>query len=189
MQGGTLEFDEATHTYYYDGIETPSVTQMLRKVFPNKYAGIPQQVLESASQKGIAVHEAIERFEKTGEISGLEELRNYRFLKRIYGFTAKENEIPIVVKIDGKVVMAGRLDMITEQNGQLGVEDIKRTATVDKNSLFYQLNWYAIGYEQGTGEKIEYLKCLHLRESVRKRIDIPLNKEMAIKKLHELLEA
>lgn len=189
INGGTLEFDTEHHTYYYDGIRLPSVTSLIAKAFPNKYANIPKATLEEASKKGTAVHEAIERYEATGEEADLKELRNYKVLKRLHGFTTKESEKPVVICVDGVPAVAGRLDMITEQDGQIGVEDIKRTSAVDKNALFLQLNWYAIGYEQMTGEKISYLKCLHLREDVRKRIDIPLNAERALAELKKLLEA
>ena len=189
IKGGTLEFDTEKHIYYYDGIQLPSVTSLISKAFPNKYANIPKAVLEEASRKGTALHEAIEKYETTGEETDLKELRNYKVVKRLHNFTVKVSEMPVVISVDGVPVVAGRLDMITEQDGQIGVEDIKRTSAVDKNALFLQLNWYAIGYEQMTGEKISYLKCLHLREDVRKRIDIPLNAEMALAELKKILEA
>lgn len=188
IKGGTLEFDTEKHIYYYDGIQLPSVTSLISKAFPNKYANIPKAVLEEASRKGTALHDAIEKYETTGEETDLKELRNYKVVKRLHNFTVKVSEMPVVISVDGVPVVAGRLDMITEQDGQIGVEDIKRTSAVDKNALFLQLNWYAIGYEQMTGEKISYLKCLHLREDVRKRIDIPLNAEMALAELKKLLE-
>lgn len=188
IKGGTLEFDTEKHIYYYDGIQLPSVTSLISKAFPNKYANIPKAVLEEASRKGKALHKAIEKYETTGEETDLKELRNYKVVKRLHNFTVKVSEMPVVISVDGVPVVAGRLDMITEQDGQIGVEDIKRTSAVDKNALFLQLNWYAIGYEQMTGEKISYLKCLHLREDVRKRIDIPLNAEMALAELKKLLE-
>lgn len=184
-----MEFDTEHHIYYYDGVRLPSVTSLIAKAFPNKYANIPKATLEEASRKGTAVHEAIERYETTGEETDLKELHNYKVLKRLHGFTVRENEKPVVIFVDGVPAVAGRLDMITEQDGQIGVEDIKRTSAVDKNALFLQLNWYAIGYEQMTGEKIGYLKCLHLREDVRKRIEIPLNAERALAELKTLLEA
>lgn len=183
-----MEFDTEKHIYYYDGIQLPSVTSLISKAFPNKYANIPKAVLEEASRKGTALHDAIEKYETTGEETDLKELRNYKVVKRLHNFTVKVSEMPVVISVDGVPVVAGRLDMITEQDGQIGVEDIKRTSAVDKNALFLQLNWYAIGYEQMTGEKISYLKCLHLREDVRKRIDIPLNAEMALAELKKLLE-
>lgn len=188
IKGGTLEFDTEKHIYYYNGIELPNVTSLISKAFPNKYANIPQAVLEEASRKGTALHKAIEKYETTGEETDLKELRNYKVVKRLHNFTVKVSEMPVVISVDGVPVVAGRLDMITEQDGQIGVDDIKRTSAVDKNALFLQLNWYAIGYEQMTGEKISYLKCLHLREDVRKRIDIPLNAEMALAELKKLLE-
>jgi len=57
---GELTFDEATHTYRVDGRIVPSVTQILKRVYPDVYAGIPPAVLERKAMLGTAVHKAIE---------------------------------------------------------------------------------------------------------------------------------
>ena len=57
---GALTFDEATHTYRVDGRVVPSVTQILKAVYPDVYAGIPAHVLDRKARLGTAVHKAIE---------------------------------------------------------------------------------------------------------------------------------
>ena len=76
-------------------------------------------------------------------------------------------------------IAAGRLDLVLEMNGQIGGADIKRTASLDKDYLFYQLNLYRIAYRQSYGVEWEFLKGLHLRENVRKFVDIPINENSA----------
>ena len=60
--GARLTFDEATHTYRLDGRVVPSVTQILKRVYPDAYAGIPAAVLDRKARLGTAVHRAIDLF-------------------------------------------------------------------------------------------------------------------------------
>lgn len=52
-------FDEATHTYLVNGVEVPSVTEILAPLHRG-YDKINPSVLEYAAQRGRAVHEALE---------------------------------------------------------------------------------------------------------------------------------
>lgn len=58
--GQILTFDEATHTYRVDGRVVPSVTQIIKAVFPNVYANIPAAILDRKARLGTAVHKAVE---------------------------------------------------------------------------------------------------------------------------------
>ena len=62
IKGGVLEYIDETHTYIYNGIVLPSITQMLKVKFGNKYDGIPKEFLERAAQRGTALHKAIEDY-------------------------------------------------------------------------------------------------------------------------------
>lgn len=53
-----LAFDEATHTYTWNGVVVPSVTQVLKPL--TNYNMIPADKLEVARQKGNAVHRLVE---------------------------------------------------------------------------------------------------------------------------------
>lgn len=190
IKGHTVEFIEDSHIYLCDGIILPSITQILKVKFNNKYNGIPKEVLERASQKGNAVHKAIEEFEKYKfNDVGCTELRNYKFLKKSYKFECLNNEVPIILFKDNKPVACGRLDLVLEEQGQVGLGDIKRTSTLDKEYLAYQLNLYRIAYQQCYGTEISFLRGLHLRDNTRKYVTIPINEEMALKLLEEYLES
>ena len=64
IAGHVLEYIDEIHQYLVDGVCVPSITQILKIKFGNKYENIDKQVLERAAKKGTKVHEAIENFEK-----------------------------------------------------------------------------------------------------------------------------
>ena len=110
------------------------------------------------------------------------------FLKKHYGFNVVDNEVPILLFKDNKPVAAGRLDLVLDIKGSIGIGDIKRTATLDKHYLGYQLNLYRIGYQQSYDKEVKYLSGLYLRENTRKYVGIAINEEMAMKLVEEYLE-
>lgn len=188
IKGYTLEYLDEPHIYLVDGIEVPSITKVIRSKFKNKYSGVNEAVLKRAAEAGTAVHEAIERYCKTGEETALPELRNFKFLQKQYGFEVLENEVPVIMFMDGVPVAAGRLDLVLRMNGEVGGADIKRTSGLDKEYLAYQLNIYRIAYRQCYGVEWQFLRGVHLRENVRKFVNIPINEELAIALVRENLE-
>ena len=185
IAGHTLEYIDDSHTYLVDGVIVPSITQILKLKFGGKYDNISRQTLQRAAEKGTEVHAAIENYCKTGEDNGLKEVHNFKFLQRAYNFKVAGNEIPVILFMDGTPVSAGRLDLVLEIDGKIGLADIKRTATLDKEYLAYQLNLYRIAYQQCYETPIEFLKGVHLREDTRKFVDIPINEEMALELVKE----
>lgn len=190
IKGHIVEFIEDSHIYLCDGIILPSITQILKIKFKNKYDGIPKEILERASELGTRVHKAIEEYElyKFNDV-GCTELRNYKFLKKSYKFECLNNEVPIILFKNNKPVACGRLDLVLEEQGKVGLGDIKRTSTLDKEYLAYQLNLYRIAYQQCYGTEISFLRGLHLRDNTRKYVTIPINEEMALSLLEEYLES
>ena len=185
IKGGVLEYIDETHTYLYDGVVIPSITQLLKVKFGNKYNGISKETLERAAVQGTAVHKAIEDYEQDKTESNLPELRNYKFLKRAYNFECIDNEVPVVLFVDGEAVACGRLDLVLQEDGKIGLGDIKRTSALDKNYLAYQLNLYRIAYQQCYGTQIEFLRGLHLREDTRKYVTLPINENLVSEILNE----
>lgn len=195
INGHTLEYFDDEHVYLVDGVIVPSITQILKYKFGGKYNGVSKSVLQKASEKGTMVHEAIEKYCKYGYESDLPELRNFLFLQRAYKFDVIWNEVPVILSFDGEPVSAGRLDLVIEKigedgvlHGERGIADIKRTSTLDKEYLAYQLNLYRIAYQQCYGTKIDFLKGIHLREEKRKYVDIPINEDMAMELVKEYIE-
>lgn len=173
-----LEYLDNFHQYVVDGICVPSITQLLKVKFGGKYEGIDKDTLKRASELGTQMHQAIQDWCEKGIESDLVELRNFKFLKSQYDFNVIENEVPVILSYDGEPMCAGRLDMVIMMGDQIGLADLKRTATLDKEYLAYQLNLYRIAYRQTYGIEAEFLRGIHLREDTRKFVPIPVNENM-----------
>ena len=178
IAGHELEYIDETHTYLVDGVIVPSITQCLKIKFGNKYAGIDSSTLKRAADKGTEVHEAIENYCVSGMESDLPEVKNFKFLQKQYAFSVSGNEKPVILFAGDIPIMAGRLDLVLIMSGKVGLADIKRTSTLDKEYLSYQLNLYRIAYRQSYGIEAEFLRGVHLRDDVRKFVTIPINEEM-----------
>lgn len=189
IKGHILEFIDETHTYLVDGIIVPSITQILKIKFGNKYDGVSKNTLNRASEKGTEVHEAIEKLCKTGEVEDLKEVKNFMFLQKQYKFEVLDNEVPIILFKDDVPVAAGRLDLDLKINEDEGLGDIKRTSVLDKEYLAYQLNLYRIGFQQCYDKEIKFLKGLHLREDTRKFVNIPINEDIVWKLIEEYMSS
>ena len=67
--------------------------------------------------------------------------------------------------------------MVISKDDEMGLADLKRTSTLDKEYLGLQLNLYRIAYQQSYRQEISFLKGIHLREDVRKYVNIPINEQ------------
>lgn len=188
INGHEVEFVEEHHIYLVDGMVLASVTNILKLKFGDTYKYVRPDVLERARVKGVELHSAIEEYEKHGKESDLKEFRNYKFLKKKHQFECLGNEMPVILFKDNKPIACGTLDMLIKHNGEVGLADIKRTSTLNKEYLAYQLNLYRIAYQQSYKEEINFLKGIHLRENVRRFVDIPINEKMAWELVDEYME-
>lgn len=188
IKGGTLEYFDETHTYLYDGIMLPSVTQILGVKYKNDYASVPPAVLNNAAQRGTAVHKAIENYNNSGYDDGSEAVRNFKFLQKQYGFEVLDSELPIVIFKDDMPIACGRLDMTMLIDGQTGIADIKTVSSLNKEKIAYQLNLYRIGLMQSYGVDAQFLKIIHLSDGIRKVIDSPVNEGMTWELIEKFLE-
>lgn len=184
IKGGTLEYIDESHTYIYDGVILPSVTQCLKMRFGGKYDGVPAETMKRASERGTRVHKAIENYCIIGADDESNELRNYKFLEKYYKFKAVKNELPVVLFKDGAPVCAGRLDLVLKIGNEYAVADIKTTSALDKMYLAYQLNIYRLALMQCYNWNITKLYGVHIRENKRKFVEIPINEEL----VNEIIE-
>ena len=186
--GCCVEYYDEIHAYIVDGELLPSITTILKTKYKNKYSRVNKNVLERAAKLGTEMHTAIQEYEERGKESDIPELRGYKFLKKHYKWECIENEKPVILFRNEKPIACGRIDMIAKIGEELGCFDFKRTATLDKEYLAYQLNLYRIAYQQCYGKHIQFLRGLHLREDVRKFVNIPINEQMAWELVNEYLE-
>lgn len=193
INGRSLEYFDDIHQYLVDGIPVKSITQLIGYKFAGEYANVDKNVLKRASEKGTAIHEAIEKYCKYGEESDYPELSGFKTLQKLYKFDVVENEVPVILEDEeGEVIGAGRLDLVLKMDEKIGGADIKRTASLNKEKLGYQLNLYRIAYRQTYGIEWEFLKGIHLRyderrdELKRQMVDIPINEDLMWDFIEEL---
>lgn len=188
IKGGTLEYFDETHTYLYDGLMLPSVSQILGAKFRNEYVSVPPAVLNNAAQRGTAVHKVIENYNNSGYDDGSEAVKNFKFLQKQYGFEVLDSELPVVLFKDDMPIACGRLDMTMLMDGQTGIADIKTVSALNKEKIAYQLNLYRIGLMQSYGVDAQFLKIIHLRDGIRKVIDSPINEDLTWELIDKFLE-
>ena len=195
-----IDFLEEPHIYLVNGVITPSVSEILHFIFPDKYKGVDKRILNKKAQYGTTIHESIEMYEaniktmsiqeafdvtiQAKELSYIQEasLRQYLKLKGRYKIDVLEQEMMIQYK--GKY--AGRFDMIADISGAICLCDIKTTAELDEEYLSWQLSYY----ELAMGKTFDKLYAIWLPKKgigVLKEIKRK-PKELLIKKLNEFLE-
>jgi hypothetical protein len=193
---GTLEFICEEHLYLYDGVIIPSVSEILKFIFPNKYENIPFQILKEKSIFGTKVHEVIEILEREQmfdigvlkqEIEGI----NYIIESSIeqYLKLKKENEIEMIEQeqmVHYKNLYAGRFDMVAKIKNEKSLCDIKTTAELDEEYLSWQLSFY----ELAKGQKYEKFYAIWLpKKGLGKIVEIKRkSEEELLNKLKEYLE-
>ena len=174
IRGHTLEYDDESHTYLCDGLIVPSVTEIIRGYLGSKYDGVPADVLAEAARKGTLLHEVIESAEKsacaeTYELSSDEaemsdEFASYLRLKKEYGITCEGNEMPLLIYYKGRIIAAGRMDMLAfNGDGELGIIDFKRTYELDDEYLAFQLTLYGMGVKYSYNIDPKFYACMWLR--------------------------
>lgn len=180
IAGREVEYYEDGHIYLVDGVRLPSITGMLRMRFGGKYAGVSPETLRRAADRGTQVHAAIEAYVKTGAEADLPELRGFKWLTTHAGWTPIRSEVPLVLcDKDGEAIACGRCDLVMRKGADLCGADIKRTSTFDREYVAAQLNLYRIAYRQSWGEEWTRLYGLHLREWMRRLIEVPINEDWA----------
>lgn len=195
-----ITFLDEPHIYLVDGIITPSVSEILHFIFPDKYKGVDKRILNRKAEYGTTIHESIEMYEANIQTMQLEDafnvviqakdlnyiqeasLRQYVKLKREKKLMVLEQE----KMIQYQRKYAGRFDMIANVNGALSLCDIKTTAQLDEEYLSWQLSYY----ELAMGKTFDKLYAIWLPKKglgVLKEVERK-PKELLLKKLNEFLE-
>lgn len=160
----SLTFDEATHTYRYNGEVVPSVTQILKPISPD-FRRVPSETLERARALGVAVDQTITLFEldDLDEESLDPQLAAYLDAwKKLKAFAGIE-----VLGVQERVYhpelkYAGTLDIRANVGGFLSVLDVKRTFAVPASSG-PQTAAYGMAYTKSTGSIVRQRFAVHLK--------------------------
>ena len=189
-----IEFIEQQHIYLVDGVITPSVSQILHFIFPDKYKNVDKKILNRKAEYGTKIHESVELYENNIKTMTLEEafdvtvqaqelnyiqeasLRQYVKIKRENYITVLEQEQ--MIQYEKKY--AGRFDMIASIKEKICLCDIKTTAELDKEYLSWQLSLY----EYASKKKFEKLYAIWLpKEDLGKLVEIERKTKKEIKEL------
>lgn len=142
-----IEFIEDGHIYLLNGVIIPSVSEILRFIFPDKYKNVDSNVLNKKAEYGSVVHESVECLEQNKDLPELD--LNQQFSLNQYLRIKQKNDIKVIAQeqiINYLNWYAGRFDMIADVNGELSLCDIKTTAVLDKEYLSWQLSFYELAY-------------------------------------------
>lgn len=162
-----LEFIEETHTYLLDGKIIPSVTQLLKEIFPLKYDNVPIDILKKKSEYGTQLHKFIEIIEKKKPKRPLayikkyykpniyqeESLKDYLKIKEKYNIVITDSE----KKVHYLDKYAGTLDLKGSVNNKSAILDIKTTYEIDEVYVAWQDSLYELA-----DSKVDELYCLWL---------------------------
>jgi hypothetical protein len=169
-----VEFESDSHTYYVDGVEVPSISQICKMENPAMYAGIDQRTLSHAASKGVSLHKEIEDYERFDIPGRSIEFDNYLVIKEQLGFTMELSERMVIIEIDGKIACAGRFDMLSKIGEDSVLIDFKRTSRIHLDYVTLQLNLYRLGLVQSYGYAIDRLMMIRLRNYEANIIEVPI---------------
>lgn len=156
-----ITFDRNTHTYRCDGVRVPSVTQILKWLYPNKYAGVPEETLNAAAEFGNRMHEWIEAYatdgtKKRGQTDYMK-LSTTQVVELICNHQFQAESCEQIVSWKNR--FAGTYDMVGLMEADSALVDIKCTAQLDEDYLSWQLGMYKIALQE-EGKKISKCYCL-----------------------------
>ena len=157
-----IEFIEDGHIYLNEGVIIPSVSDIVKFVFPDQYKGIPEYILNHKASYGTRVHELAEAY-LTGTLD-MASLKFQRIDPNIKMSINQLENIQITVKKTEEMVCyegryAGRYDILTSEDDLV---DIKTTAKlhVDNENLEAPLNLQLSLYYMALDKYMPYGFCL-----------------------------
>jgi hypothetical protein len=168
-----VAFDQEAHTYtntdtgeMYKGI----TSTLLRRLFPNKYDGIPEAILKKAAERGTLVHEDIELVDSLGVDPSTEEGKNYLKLKRKHNLNYLTGEWTV----SDMQHYATNIDCIYEvEENVVDIADFKTTSKFDKESVAWQLSICATFLEMNNPHiKVRNLYGIWLRGDIAELIEV-----------------
>ena len=165
-----LLFDKATHTYTYQGETFYGITGLINKwIFPNKYAAVPENVLQAAASRGSKIHGELDEFFQDR-------------LRGIFQFPTPEAEKVTLMVAELKLFVADTEVLVTDMmsrataidcvmmnsRGDIFLSDYKTTSELDMLYLSWQLSINACMYEMCFGRNISKLYAIWLPKDLGK---------------------
>lgn len=145
-----VAFDEASHTYTFNGKELSGVTSMLRRQLPDQYPNIPAFVLKKAADFGSKIHEEIQIADESGLFTN-PLVAKYYSLRTCAGLEIIQNEY----LVSDEEHIASMIDQVMTDGDGIILGDAKTTSRERDNddlphreSVTYQLNVYRVLFEK-----------------------------------------
>ena len=165
-----LQFFDKGHVYMLDGERLPCVSDLCRFLHREIYKEAPVWQLETAAERGTAVHAATEVLDKTGraEIDG-----DYVPYLEAYANFLREHEVSweLIEHQDYHHThrYAGTIDRYGMVDGLHTLVDLKTTYTVYKPLCSASLNLYRLILES-RGKPVDRLMIIHLKKDGKYRL-------------------
>lgn len=157
-------FDPVGHTYTApDGRVLQGITGMLqRQLFPDEYAGVDEETLKAAAERGSAIHAQVEFCDDFGTtFEDIPEVVNYQRLIKEGGYVPCESEY-VVSDNEHFASPIDKVFEVSETEYILG--DIKTVRNLNVDKVRWQLSIYATFFErQNPGCKVVGLLAIWLR--------------------------
>jgi hypothetical protein len=181
LKNSSVKFDQESHTYTTeDGVILSGVTAMLSEmIFKNKYANVPEFILNRAARHGTFVHECCELADTLHIDTDCPEQREYSKERAKLGFIHVASEF----LISDEENIASSIDKVFEKDGEIHLADIKTTYKLDEEWLSWQLSVYAYLFERQTGKKVAKLWSIWLRDGKCQFKEVTRKPDAAVKKL------
>lgn len=166
-------FNQEAHTYTntetgesYKGI----TSTLIDKVFPDKYAAIPADILAKAAEHGSNVHADIELAESLGVPPATQEGKNYIKLAKENGLVYLASEYTV----SDLEHFATNIDCIYDvEDGVVDIADFKTTSKLDRESVSWQLSICAYFLEKNNPEvKVRKLLAVWLRGDIAEVVEV-----------------
>ena len=170
-------FDEAAHTYTLNGKRLQGITGMIgRRLFPDMYRGVSDDVLKRAAAYGSKVHKACEDFDGVGEyvfgdddLDLRDDLLAYVNVKAMHDLVHEASEYIVT---DGEH-FASCIDKVYFKDGVYDLADIKTTSTLHKEYVSWQLSIYAYLFElQNPDKHVGRLYAIHIKNGDAKLVEV-----------------
>lgn len=172
LKQSKIEFFKESHQYVNPdtGNELSGITGIIKDlVFPDKYAGVSEEVLKAAAERGTVIHDMCEEFAINGTVEAFMPDEVQAFVNH---FTIERTDfIAAEYLVSDEQHVATMIDLV---DSDCNLYDIKTTSTLDKEYLSWQLSICAMLYEiQNIGKQAGKLYGIWLRGDRCEVVEVP----------------
>ena len=170
MNSESLVFLPEAHSYLYDGVRVPCVSDLCRFVSREIYQDTPQWKMDAAAARGTAVHAAAEKLDRTGEAE-IDDV----YLPYLEAYAAFRREQSVSWEFIEQSFFhpafryAGTIDRYGILDGKKTLVDLKTTYAVHRPVCAASLNLYRLLLESN-GYPVERMLLLHLQKTRKYRL-------------------